>query len=78
MWDPVQRAILAELGHPPLVLAPLCDDPLLHAVLRAAGRAPDAPDLAQVLRVLPPASALRRGGASAKRALWPLLRHLSA
>jgi hypothetical protein len=49
MWDPVQRAILAELGHPPLVLA---DDPLLRALLRAAGRAPDAPDIARVLRVL--------------------------
>jgi hypothetical protein len=73
MWDPVQRAILAELGHPPLVLA---DDPLLRALLRAAGRAPDAPDIARVLRVLPPTSTLRQGGAPAKRALWPLLRRL--
>ena len=76
MWDPVQRAILAELGHPPLVLAPLLDDPLLHALLRAAGRDPGAADLAQVLRVLPRTSALRQGGAPAKRALWPLLRRL--
>jgi hypothetical protein len=76
LWDPVQRAILAELGHPPLALAPLADDPLLHAVLRAAGRDPDAPDVAAIVRLLPPTSVLRQGGAPAKRALWPLLRRL--
>ena len=78
MWDPVQRAILAELGHAPLVMAPpeLPDDPLLHAVLRAAGRDRAAPDLARVLHLLPPPAELRAGGAPAQRALWPLLRSL--
>ena len=78
MWDPIQRMILAELGHPPLVLAPpdLPDDPLLDALLRATGRDRHAPDLALVLQVLPPSAALRQGGAAAKRALWPQLRRL--
>jgi hypothetical protein len=77
MWDAFQREILSALGHAPWVLAPpeLPDDPLLHAVLRAAGRSCDADDLAQVLRVLPPTSAMR-GNAAAKRALWPQLRRL--
>jgi hypothetical protein len=77
MWDAYQREILSALGHAPLVLAPpeLPDDPLLHAVLRAAGRSPDSDDLAQLLRVLPATSSMR-GNAAAKRALWPQLRHL--
>ena len=77
MWDPFQREILAALGHAPLVLAPpeVPDDPLLHAVLRAAGRDRDSDDLAQLLRVLPAVASLR-GSAAGKRALWPRLRHL--
>jgi hypothetical protein len=75
MWDDFQREILAALGHPPLVLAPreLPEDPLLHALLRAAARDAGADDLDAVLRVLPATSSLR-GDASAKRALWPRLR----
>ena len=77
MWDPFQREILTALGHAPWMLAPpeLPDDPLLHAVLRAAGRSRDSDDLAQLLRILPATSTLR-GNAAAKRALWPQLRRL--
>ena len=77
MWDPFQRDVLAALGHVPYVrVSPaLPDDPLLHALLRAAGRSPASADLAQVLRTLP-ASAGLRGDPAAKRALWPRLRRL--
>ena len=76
-WDPFQREVLAALGHATYVVAPrtLPEDPLLHALLRAAGRGPEAPDLEQVLRALPPTAALR-GDAARKRALWPQLRRL--
>jgi len=76
-WDPFQREALAALGHVPYALAApvLPDDPLLHALLRAAGRGPDAPDLARVLQSLPPTAGLR-GDAAGKRALWPRLRRL--
>jgi hypothetical protein len=75
MWDDFQREILGALGHPPMVLAPreLPDDPLLHAMLRAAARDARADDLDVVLRALPATSSLR-GNASGKRALWPQLR----
>jgi hypothetical protein len=77
MWDDVQREILSALGHSPLVLAPraLPDDPLLHALLRAAGRDVHAADLDAVLRSLPPTLSLR-GDAAGKRALWPKLRRI--
>ena len=75
MWDEVQREILVALGHEPLVLAPLPEDVLLQALLRAAGRHADSPDLPAVLRALP-ATATLRGNAAAKRALWPRLRRL--
>lgn len=77
MWDPVQREILAALGFTPWVMAPpeIPDDPLLHALLHAAGRVPDADDVAAVLRMLPPTSSLY-GNPGAKRALWPQLRQL--
>jgi hypothetical protein len=77
MWDDVQREILAALGHAPLVLAPpeLPDDPLLHALLRAAGCDAQSPEVAGVLRALP-ATASLRGHPAGKRALWPRLRSL--
>ena len=77
MWDAFQSEILSALGHAPLVLTPpeLPDNPLLHAVLRAAGRDRDSNDLAQLLRTLPTTASLR-GNAAGKRALWPQLRHL--
>lgn len=76
MWDAFQSEILSALGHAQLVLTPpdLGDDPLLHAVLRAAGRDRNSGDLAQLLRTLPTTAALR-GNAAGKRALWPQLRH---
>ena len=77
MWDAFQSEILLALGHAPLVLTPpeLPDDPLLHAVLRAAGRNRDSNDLAQLLRTLPTTTSLR-GNAAGKRALWSQLRRL--
>lgn len=77
MWDAFQSEILSALGHAPLVLTPpeLPDDPLLHAVLRAAGRDRDSNDLAQLLRTLPTTASLR-GNAAGKRALWSQLRRL--
>jgi hypothetical protein len=77
MWDPFQREVLAALGHVPYVLAPpqIPDDPLLHALLHAAGRGPGSADVGAVLRQLP-ATASLRGNAAAKRALWPRLRAL--
>ena len=77
MWDDFQREVLSALGHPPLVLASreLPDDPLLHAVLRAAARDAHSGDIDAVLRVLPPMASLR-GKASGKRALWAQLRRL--
>lgn len=77
MWDPCQREILTALGCTPWMMAPpeVPDDPLLHALLRAAGRDRDAVDLAQLLRSLPPTSSVR-GNPRAKSALWPQLRRL--
>ncbi len=77
MWDPFQREMLAALGLEPLVSAPpsLPDDPLLHALLRAAGRARDSGDLVQALRTLGEWTPLR-GDVAAKRAWWPRLRAL--
>lgn len=77
MWDAFQREVLTALGHAPVVLAPpeLPDDPLLHALLRAAGRSRDSGDLAQLLRSWP-GTAILRGDAAGKRALWPQLRQL--
>ena len=48
---------------------------LVEALLRAAGRGPDAPDREAVLHACPPAQTLR-GDPRAKRALWPTLRAL--
>lgn len=55
--------------------AVLPDDPLIAALLRAAGRSRDAADAAQLVRDWPTPQALRRDP-RAKRALWPALRAL--
>jgi hypothetical protein len=73
-WDPLQRAVLAELGLPVLAAA-LPEHPMGVVLLRAAGRDRASVDAAALLRGFPPASALR-GDAAAKRALWPSLRRL--
>ena len=77
MWDPFQRELLQALGHTPYVVPDpaLPDDPLLDALLRAAGRDRAADDAAQLARGWPAPAALR-GDAAAKRALWPQLRRL--
>lgn len=76
MWDAFQSEILLALGHAPLVLRSpeLPNDPLLDAVLRAAGRDRHSDDLALLLGTLPTSASLR-GNAAGKRALWPQLRH---
>ena len=73
-WDPFQREVLAELGHPAYVIA-LPEDPMLDALLRAAARSRESGDAARLVREWPAPSALR-GDAAAKRALWPALRRL--
>lgn len=77
MWDPFQKEMLAALGHAPqVVINPsLPDDPLLHALLRAAGRDAAAANAVQLVKSWPPLSELR-GDAAAKRRLWPRLRGL--
>jgi hypothetical protein len=79
-WDPWQREVLEALGHDLLERAgrehpPVPDDPLVHALLHAAGRGPEASDAAELVQGWPPAARLR-GDAAAKRALWPRLRAL--
>lgn len=79
-WDPWQREVLEALGHRVYARAPrpgdvVPEDPLAHALLRAAGRTPTDADAAALLRELPPLAALRADPA-AKRALWPRLRAL--
>lgn len=59
-------AVVREGDAPPALIA---------ALLRAAGRDPDAADRDAVLRICPSPHALR-GDARAKRALWPTLRAL--
>ena len=74
-WSAEQVEWLRALGHEPYRFAGLPEDPLLHAVLRAAGRDPADARAGTLLRELPPASALR-GDPAAKRRLWPRLRAL--
>ncbi|GGK13230.1 hypothetical protein [Luteimonas terricola] len=79
-WDPWQREVLEAMGHRVYARAPrpedvVPDDPLAHALLRAAGRSAGSGDAAALLRGLPALAALRADPA-AKRALWPRLRAL--
>ena len=74
MWDPFQREVLAELGHAAYVMA-LPGDPMLDALLRAAGRNRASADAAALARAWPAPASLR-GNPAAKRALWPQLRGL--
>jgi hypothetical protein len=76
-WSPEQVEWLRALGHEPLGPAGLPPDPLLHAVVRAAGRDPADAQAVALLGPLPPVSLLR-GDADAKRRLWPRLRALRA
>lgn len=79
-WDPWQREVLEAMGHTVYARAPRADevvpdDPLAHAILRAAGCTPASDGAAALLRSLPPLAELRADPA-AKRALWPTLRAL--
>jgi len=84
LWDPLQCEMLAAMGLPVqrVVVAaavddesPLPDDPLILALLRAAGRTREAADASRIARAWPAPERLRRDPA-AKRALWPQLRAL--
>ncbi|WP_410584549.1 hypothetical protein, partial [Bacillus sp. SIMBA_005] len=77
-WDGLQRAVLDALGHTRYTVQsgapdapPLPDDPLLDALLQAAGRDRAADDAGAVYRSVGSLAALRQ--APAKRALWPTL-----
>jgi len=86
-WDPVQREVLAALGHSLDRLAIALpgsahavpfewpDDPLVDALLRAAARDRDDPDALRDGPAWPSPQALR-ADPRAKRALWPRLRRL--
>ncbi|HEY4528829.1 MAG TPA: hypothetical protein VIG97_00660 [Luteimonas sp.] len=79
-WDPWQQEVLEAMGHRVYARAPRAadivpDDPLAHALLRAAGRGPESDDAAALLKQLPSLDVLR-GDPAAKRALWPRLRAL--
>lgn len=90
MGLPVQRMVAAAPVPTPAIVAPTTatsaadtsptpamsfDDPLVLALLRAAGRARHAVDAALLASGWPSPQALRRDPA-AKRALWPHLRAL--
>lgn len=79
-WDALQCAALDALGHARYrVQVPgrtLPDDPLVDALLRAAGLQRDSDDAFALYKNLGPLAALR--DAAAKRALWPQLRRLRA
>lgn len=86
LWDPLQCEMLAAMGLPVQRVvvaaavgdetpAALPDDPLLLALLRAAGRTREAADAPRLARGWPAPERLRRDPA-AKRALWPQLRAL--
>lgn len=86
LWDPLQCELLAAMGLPvqrAIAAAgagddsamALSDDPLVLALLRAAGRTREAVDAPRIARAWPAPERLRRDPA-AKRALWPQLRAL--
>lgn len=86
LWDPLQREMLAAMGLPVQRVVPaagagddspaaLPDDPLILALLRAAGLTREATDASRIARGWPAPERLRRDPA-AKRALWPQLRAL--
>jgi hypothetical protein len=80
-WSPLQRSMLEAMGLPVYravgIAAPgeLPDDPLIHALLRAAGRTRDAEDAVRLAKAWP-APRMLRSDPHAKRALWPQLRAL--
>lgn len=81
-WDPLQLDVIEALGHTLYTRTtpdrpPLGDDPLLHALLRAAARTVDDDDSQALSRAWMPMTDLRRDPV-AKRALWPQLRALRA
>jgi hypothetical protein len=80
-WSPLQREMLEAMGLPVYrtvgVALPgqLPDDPLIDALLRAAGRSRDGDDIFRLAKAWPAPRTLRTDP-GAKRALWPQLRAL--
>ena len=80
-WSALQRDALEAMGLPVYravgVAMPgeVPEDPLIHALLRAAGRKVDAEDAVRLTKTWP-ASRTLRNNPLAKRALWPQLRAL--
>ena len=81
VWSALQRDTLEAMGLPVYRAIGIAmpgevpDDPLIHALLRAAGRAVDAEDALRLTKTWP-ASRTLRIDPLAKRALWPQLRAL--
>lgn len=79
MGLPLHRAVLPAPAAAPVAVgtgahvAIDAADPLVIALLRAAGRTPTSPDATRIAATWPPLAALRRDP-HAKRALWPALR----
>ncbi|ATD68517.1 MULTISPECIES: hypothetical protein [Luteimonas] len=75
-WDALQSAALDALGHVryrvEVAASVWPNDPLVDALLRAAGLDRDSQSAQALLSSLGPLDGLR--SASAKRALWPRLR----
>jgi hypothetical protein len=80
-WSASQREALEAMGLPVYravgiaASGGLPEDPLVDALLRAAGRKRDAEDAAHLVKRWPSLLALRKDP-HAKRALWPQLRAL--
>lgn len=73
---PTTASAEAVVSAAPAASAPDATDPLLRAMLRAAGREPHGADAAALCRDWPPAERLR--DPAAKRSMWPRLRTLRA
>lgn len=81
-WDALQHEVLEAMGHVVYTRAAperprLPDAPLVHALLRAAGRDADDAEANAVCQACLPIARLA-GDPLAKRALWPRLRALRA
>lgn len=80
-WSALQRDTLDAMGLTAYrtvgvaVPGELPDDPLIDALLRAAGRTRDGEDTVRLARTWPAPRTLRNDP-RAKRALWPQLRAL--
>ena len=78
IWDTLQYETLSAMGYAPYALAKpelLDDDPLMRALLRAAGCDSNSPEMVCLLKSLPSLHVLRSSG-DEKRRIWPQLRRM--